>query len=65
MYFAGVGMMTNLKRHTAVNNVTQPSSSAKADDPVFQSAYERTEKPQLTGCPAFAGHDDSLFVDAS
>jgi hypothetical protein len=28
MYFAGVGMMTNLECHTAVNDVTQPSSTA-------------------------------------
>jgi hypothetical protein len=27
------------------------SSSAKADDPVFRNAYERTGKPRGTGYP--------------
>jgi hypothetical protein len=33
------------------------SSSAKADDPVFQSACDRIEKLRRTGYPAFAGYD--------
>src|ERR1700761_9430367 len=33
------------------------SSSAKADDPVFQRCRMDTDRPQRTGCPACAGHD--------
>src|SRR5205823_14336202 len=35
-----------------------PSSSAKAGDPVFQSAGDGIEEPRRTGYPAFAGYDD-------
>src|SRR5260370_6931269 len=35
------------------------SSPAKAGDPVFQSARNRTAKPERTGYPAFAGDDES------
>src|ERR1700730_3070180 len=38
----------------------QPSSFAKAGDPVFRDISDRIEKPQRTGSPAFAGHDGSL-----
>jgi hypothetical protein len=34
------------------------SSSAKADDPVFQNGCDEIEKPRRTGYPAFAGYDD-------
>jgi len=33
----------------------EPSSSAKAGDPVFRDANDGIEKPQRTGYPAFAG----------
>jgi hypothetical protein len=34
------------------------SSSAKADDPVFQNGCDEIEKPRRTGYAAFAGYDD-------
>src|SRR6266849_5368096 len=36
---------------------SQPSSPAKAGDTVFRGAGDRTERPQRTGYPAFAGYD--------
>jgi hypothetical protein len=41
---------------------SHPSSSAKADDPVFRGACDRTEEPQRTGYPACAGYDDSCVI---
>ena len=38
-------------------NLTQLSSSANADDPVFQCSCDRIEKPRRTGYPACAGYD--------
>ena len=44
----------------AITCVTpQPSSPAKAGDPVFQSRRSEIGRPRRTGCPAFAGHDSS------
>ena len=36
---------------------SEPSSSAKADDPVFRNANDEIEKPRRTGYPACAGYD--------
>jgi len=36
------------------------SSSAKADDPVRRGFSALSLARATTGCPAFAGHDDSL-----
>src|SRR5258706_16083014 len=41
------------------------SSSAKADDPVFQRCCDRIQRPRRTGCPAFAGHDGRCGGDAA
>src|SRR4030081_3776268 len=38
---------------------SEPSSSAKADDPVFRNASDEIEKPRRTGYPACA----RLFVE--
>jgi hypothetical protein len=35
----------------------QPSSPAKAGDPVVRGVSDGIERPQRTGCPACAGHD--------
>src|SRR6476661_3236156 len=42
---------------TALRCHIKVSSSAKADDPVFQSGRDEVEKPRRTGYPAFAGYD--------
>jgi hypothetical protein len=36
------------------------SSSAKADDPVRRGFSAQSPAFAITGCPAFAGHDESL-----
>src|SRR5712672_917612 len=53
----GLGLMLLMRHHSsgpvALSRARGPtSSSAKADDPVL------TEGSVITGCPAFAGHDD-------
>jgi hypothetical protein len=40
--------------------IRRSSSSAKADDPVFQSAGDGIEKPRRTGSPASAADDGLL-----
>src|SRR5258705_10047003 len=42
---------------TALRCHIKVSSSAKADDPVFQGTRDEVEKPRRTGYPAFAGYD--------
>src|SRR6476646_395523 len=41
---------------TALRCHIKVSSSAKADDPVFQGTRDEVEKPRRTGCPAGACH---------
>jgi hypothetical protein len=41
--------------------VTPSSSSAKADDPVFHGASALSQAAAITGCRAFAGHDDRFM----
>jgi hypothetical protein len=45
-------------------HISQLSSSAKADDPVFQSVGDGNEKLRRTGYPAFAGYDGPLSSSA-
>src|SRR5713226_3370352 len=40
---------------------SQPSSPAKAGDPVFRDAGDRTERLRRTGYSAFAEYDGSLW----
>jgi hypothetical protein len=44
---------------------SQPSSPAKAGDPVFRGASDRIEKPQRTGYSALAEYVDSLWSSAA
>jgi hypothetical protein len=37
-----------------------PSSSAKADDPVFRGVSDGIESSRRTGYPAFAGYDGGV-----
>ena len=39
-------------------NLSEPSSPAKAGDPVFRDISDRIEKPRRTGYPACAGYDE-------
>src|ERR1700694_6088633 len=38
----------------------RPSSSAKADDPVFRDVAIQSRKPRRTGYPACAGYDSGM-----
>src|ERR1700686_2248964 len=55
-FFDGFGLKWS-EMDTARRCHIKPSSSAKADDPVFQSGCDRTGKSRRTGYPAFAGYD--------
>jgi hypothetical protein len=44
--------------HGFVSSGTLSSSSAKADDPVIRDGRDLVRTAPVTGCPAFAGHDD-------
>jgi hypothetical protein len=44
---------------------SQPSSPAKAGDPVFRGVSDRVEKPRRTGYSAFAEYDDLLWSSAA
>src|SRR5258708_6469465 len=44
---------------------TLSSSSAKADDPVSRDGRDLVRTAPVTGCPAFAGHDDLQFLQFS
>ncbi len=44
-----------------VRHTSPPSSPAKAGDPVFRGASDRTEKPRRTGYPACAEYDSLSF----
>src|ERR1700692_1432004 len=55
-FFDGFGLKWP-EMDTARRCHIKPSSSAKADDPVFQSGCDRTGKSRRTGYPAFAGYD--------
>jgi hypothetical protein len=41
-----------------IEGFAPPSSSAKADDPVHRGFSAPSLALAITGCPAFAGHDD-------
>jgi hypothetical protein len=43
-----------------IDGFAPPSSSAKADDPVHRGFSAPSLALAITGCPAFAGHDDGL-----
>ena len=54
----------NARRDREAALVPTSSSSAKADDPVFQRASDGIEKPRRTGYPACAGYDGLLWSSA-
>jgi hypothetical protein len=53
--------VASLLAMTVATPHTQPSSPAKAGDPLFRGANDGIDKPQRTGCPAFAGLDGLLM----
>ena len=51
-----------IKERLLASEIPLLSSSAKADDPVNTDVRDSSDNIAITGCPAFAGHDDGGYV---